>query len=646
MRFALSFTLAAAVTSTALAGPATKPGAGVAPSEHAPAGAPPSGQPQLDPRMPAVFLAVGKNDPAAVRAALSSGVSPDCRNFIGLTPLIFAASTGHQEAAEALLKAGAAVNAESPVGSALTIAEAEGQGGMARFLLARGADAEAKRVDQISPLMMAAAAGHTDVVKDLLEKGAKPDRRNNDGATALIYAARFGQTEVARALLGKGATVEAADHRAWTPLMYAAANGHTATAALLLQKGAKSDARDNAGRTPLLITASYSGDTALARLLLTHGANAKAADKKGRTPATMAAIRQNRGLTALLREHGAVVPVALIGRPASPRAAAVAGLKLIEHSATIFDKKLGCVSCHHQTMELLTTATAKEYGLAIDAALEKAQFDRMIEQGKQMAPGYLQAEAHPPVADQIPFAEIGEAVTGESFTLTTLAANHVPGNDGLAATAIVLGRRQSDDGAWRFHLQRVPLQSSDFTTTAMAVRVMKSYAAGKYADEVSRRTEKARQWMLTAKAAATEDRTYRLLGLKWSGAGSADLKQAADDLRATQQADGGWSQLPGMKSDAYATGEALVALKLAGGATSNEATVRKGIDFLLRTQDDDGSWYVHKRAAPLNFFTDVEFPHGESQYASFDGACWATMALIMTSGDKPNRQKVTLAPRH
>jgi hypothetical protein len=43
---------------------------------------------------------------------------------------------------------------------------------------------------------------------------------------------------------------------------------------------------------------------------------------------------------------------------------------------------------------------------------------------------------------------------------------------------------------------------------------------------------------------------------------------------------------------------------------------------------------VNKRAFPANNYFDAGFPHGESQYASFNGTCWATMALLETTAKK------------
>jgi hypothetical protein len=41
--------------------------------------------------------------------------------------------------------------------------------------------------------------------------------------------------------------------------------------------------------------------------------------------------------------------------------------------------------------------------------------------------------------------------------------------------------------------------------------------------------------------------------------------------------------------DAFATGQALYSLALSGHM-ANDSVVRRACDFLLRTQDNDGSW--------------------------------------------------------
>jgi hypothetical protein len=67
---------------------------------------------------------------------------------------------------------------------------------------------------------------------------------------------------------------------------------------------------------------------------------------------------------------------------------------------------------------------------------------------------------------------------------------------------------------------------------------------------------------------------------------------------ALQRADGGWSQtVPEPTSDAFATGQTLYALSLAG-FTAERPEIQKAIDFLVATQLPDGSWPMLSRSTP------------------------------------------------
>ena len=94
-----------------------------------------------------------------------------------------------------------------------------------------------------------------------------------------------------------------------------------------------------------------------------------------------------------------------------------------------------------------------------------------------------------------------------------------------------------------------------------------------------------------------------------------------------QQRDGGWSQLPGMQTDAYATGQALFALAIAGKMSVVDPVYRKGVDYLLRTQAADGTWHVQTRSIWLQPYFESGFPYGRDQFISTAGTAWAAMAL-------------------
>ena len=82
-----------------------------------------------------------------------------------------------------------------------------------------------------------------------------------------------------------------------------------------------------------------------------------------------------------------------------------------------------------------------------------------------------------------------------------------------------------------------------------------------------------------------------------------------------------------MKSDAYATGQALYALHYGAGIAASQEAYRKGVDFLLRTQLEDGSWYVRRRGFGFQPYFDYGFPHGRDQFISAAATSWAVMGL-------------------
>jgi len=52
-----------------------------------------------------------------------------------------------------------------------------------------------------------------------------------------------------------------------------------------------------------------------------------------------------------------------------------------------------------------------------------------------------------------------------------------------------------------------------------------------------------------------------------------------------------------LKSDAFATGQTLYVLSLAG-YTADHPAIKRGIDFLVATQTPDGSWPMVSRSTP------------------------------------------------
>jgi ankyrin repeat protein len=138
-------------------------------------------------------------------AGLANAFAPD-----GFHPLGLAVFFGHRETVEALLGAGADVNAasrESMKVTPLHSAAAARQTAIARLLIAHGAKVNAAQAESgFTPLHEAAANGDLEFARLLLEHGAEINAKMKDGKTPLAFAISRHQTEMAAFLRERGAT--------------------------------------------------------------------------------------------------------------------------------------------------------------------------------------------------------------------------------------------------------------------------------------------------------------------------------------------------------------------------------------------------------------------------------------------------------
>jgi hypothetical protein len=205
--------------------------------------------------------------------------------------------------------------------------------------------------------------------------------------------------------------------------------------------------------------------------------------------------------------------------------------------------------------------------------------------------------------------------------------------------------QQRADGSWGFPgIMRPPTADGGFTTTALAIRGLQHYAPPARQKEMQRRIAAGGRWLLNRTPRTTEDSVMQLLGAKWAGTDAATVRGLARKIIALQREDGGWAQTPYLSSDAYATGTALYALKVAGHVPGSDTAYRKGVAFLLQTQAEDGSWYVASRAPKFQPYFEGGFPYGHDQWISQMATGWASIALTLAEPqDNPGGWTETLA---
>jgi len=300
-------------------------------------------------------------------------------------------------------------------------------------------------------------------------------------------------------------------------------------------------------------------------------------------------------------------------------------LALLQSSAVTFTNRQDCLSCHHQLITAVVVDAARRYGFKVDEAAartERANLARNLEMLKPLA-----LAGTPATDKQLDHITVDPMAT-MGYVMAALQSSGFPRDEVTGGLALYMGRKQREDGRFAVLAGRPPSEASDFMATALGIRALKAYGPESHAGELADRIARARAWLTGARARNAEDRAFRLLGLAWSGAPAAAVAAAKGEILEHQQDDGGWAQLPGMGTDAYATGLTLWALREGTGMAADEPVYMRGYVYLLFRQRPDGSWHVVSRAQPVQPYFESGFPHKKDQFISSHATAFAALALM------------------
>jgi ankyrin repeat protein len=555
-------------------------------------------QPKVMPPVPDLIVAVRQGNTAKVNSLLSEGADPNVVDQAALNKFPawgWALLVNSEESLKAFVDKGIKIDPESR-GIAFRFAASRSNIALSKKFLDEGISPDFTFGGRPTALMLAAGSANIKLLELLLEKGANPNLKGKDQDTPLMFAARAGNVTVVNILLEKGAEIDAVDKDDQTALMWAARN-------------------DNVD---------------VVKTLLARNASVSGTNKSGRSALSMAAARSNSEIVKLLLAKGAkgdVIPGK--GSAESPAAAVNRSLPLLQRGADLWldRSRNGCISCHHQGMIVRTTALAKKNGFKIDEQLAQRQVQSILQEPRRAE----MRKAQTGVNDRLRVDFDGNLSLRTGLFLSELLDVGYRPDSETESDAKLLADMQWVDGRWNHGLPRIPIESSDFAATAFAVRVLPVYAPKESAAETADRIARAKAWLLSNTPRTTDDKVFRLFGLSWTNADSKEIKRVVQQLLSEQGPSGGWSQIPELTNDAYSTGLVLVALHQAGGLPVTNRAFQRGVKYLLRTQEDDGSWFVPTRSLPANAFFESGYPHGKFQFISYAGSCWATMGLILAA---------------
>lgn len=617
-----------------------------------------------------VFAAIRDDDRMKIKEFAGANANLAMRDRNGVTPLLYASAMGSVEAMKLLIQSGADVNSVDNGGSSpllwaacdpvrvslllknganakgktmagrtplMAAAHCQSAEESVRLLLAAGADVNAVADDKQTPLIEASLTGGPRIMRMLLAAGAKAGTSDGGGFTCLMAAVGWNDVELVRQLLAKGAAIHAKNTfagkvvhgdialRELTALMLASAYGSPALVKVLLDAGAEINARDVRGMSPLLFAVSSSNqDARVVKLLLERGSDVNNVSVAGETALDWARKFGSREVISILERAGAkgrVLPAMPVrtGHPeADARRAAEKSVRLLQDGADSFFAKSNCVACHHQPMAAAAVRVARDAGVPVNERQMDMMKKSMVALLAPRPSAVLGMQVGPPGTDGLTNTTLALAAAGQEPGLLT------------DSSAAYLAARQSPSGAWEESniLARAPMTDSVITRTVYAMRAMQLYAIPSRKAEFDERVARTRKWLLNAKARNSYERAEILLGLAWAGAEPQSISRAAAAVAKDQQSDGGWAQSDGLATDAYATALALRALREAGAADRHSPLYERGVAYLLRTQMEDGSWYVRSRAVKLQPYFQSGFPYDHEQWISYVATANATMALL------------------
>jgi hypothetical protein len=260
-------------------------------------------------------------------------------------------------------------------------------------------------------------------------------------------------------------------------------------------------------------------------------------------------------------------------------------------------KQRKCAACHHAAMPLWSLSEAERQGYAIDkkfvAETTEATLgsrDKMI--ASKLVPGPKDPPDTRPLARGVQTGTVFMAAVAPALPALTTGQKQ-----SLKSIVEEILKKQAKDGSWEFFLSRPPINETQITDTVWIIMALQCDTGSGVSPAQRRAIEKGTAWLTAARPDTYQSKVLKLLLAIRAGQSRDQIQATIDELLSLQRPDGGWRQLPEMASDAFATGQTLYVLSLAG-YTAERPEIKRAINFLVATQKPDGSWPMTSRATP------------------------------------------------
>lgn len=308
--------------------------------------------------------------------------------------------------------------------------------------------------------------------------------------------------------------------------------------------------------------------------------------------------------------------------PHQAHKAAERGLGFLGTDAAKWRKEKQCATCHHGTMTVWADAEAKARGYAVpqetvaDTLTWTKERLKNIDKPRDTRPGWSMVST-----PALYLAVMATAIPGQ----TAVSA------DEQKRIAGHLLRHQEADGSWAWSSAPAknrppPHFESDEVATLLGYLALGPLVPADPNQKSDIRDSRRRAAAWLAKNPPTDTAQAALLRLVRDvrdGKPAKEVQAGIDGILARQNTDGGWGQLRGAASDAYATGQVLYFLNVAG-VKPDRAEIQRGVAFLVGNQKDDGSWPMKRRGHPGVTPGPYDVP------IIYLGSAWATLGLMRT----------------